>query len=81
LSAKKKSRSKILEIKSKMLMDKLKGKKIIILDIEETTFIPYILPIVRSLKRKTEKISYYIATHYEGNEDFKAFEVPAAPTI
>lgn len=59
-----------------MLIDKLRGKKIIILDIEEISFIPYILPIVNSLKEKTNNISYYIATHYKGNEALKPFGVP-----
>lgn len=59
-----------------MLIDKIRGKKIIILDIEETTFVPYILPIVSSLKEKTKKISYYIATHYRGNDNLKPFGVP-----
>lgn len=57
-------------------MDKLKGRKIIILDIEETTFIPYILPIVNSLKNKTNKISYYIATNYKGDSKFDEFDIP-----
>jgi CDP-Glycerol:Poly(glycerophosphate) glycerophosphotransferase len=59
-----------------MSADKFVGKKIIILDIEETTFIPYILPIVKALKERTNKISYYIATHYRGDDVFKIFEVP-----
>lgn len=67
---------KILEIKSKMLKDKLSGKKIIILDIEELSLIPYILPIYKILKAKTNKISYYIATHYIGDESLKEFEIP-----
>ena len=55
-------------MKLRMLADRIKGKKIIILDIEETSFIPYILPIYNALIKKTNKISYYIATHYEGSE-------------
>jgi len=60
-----------------MLLDKLRGKKIIILDIEETTFVPYILPIFNSLKKKTDKISYYVATYYEDNESLIPFEISA----
>ena len=60
-----------------MIIDRLKGKKIIILDIEELTFIPYILPIVESLRKKTNRISYYIATHYKGNGEFRKFKIPA----
>ena len=59
-----------------MLKDKLSGKKIIILDIEELSFVPYILPVYNALKKKTNKISYYIATHYPGDEILKIFEIP-----
>jgi len=59
-----------------MLLDKLKGKKIIILDIEETSFVPYILPIVSTLKEKTNSISYYLATHYIDNPAFDVFNIP-----
>ncbi|MBL0109140.1 MAG: CDP-glycerol glycerophosphotransferase family protein [Ignavibacteria bacterium] len=60
-----------------MIIDRLKGKKIIILDIEELTFIPYIFPIVESLKKKSSGISYYIATHYKGHDEFRKFKIPA----
>lgn len=59
-----------------MFLDKLRGKKIIILDIEETTFIPHIFPIVKALKEKTSNISYYIATHYKGDTALGKFDVP-----
>jgi hypothetical protein len=59
-----------------MSADRLKRKKIIILDIEETSFVPYILPIYNELNKKTNRISYYIATHYIGNEQLKEFNVP-----
>ena len=35
------------------------------------------MPVVNSLKQKSNKISYYIASHYKGNEEFKKFSVPA----
>lgn len=76
MGCRKSSTLRVLEIKSKMLKDKLSGKKIIILDIEELSFIPYIFPVYEVLKKKTHKISYYIATHYPGNEKFKYFEIP-----
>jgi len=76
LNSKKNSFSKVLEMKIRMLADRIKGKKIIILDIEETSFIPYILPIYNALIKKTNKISYYIATHYIGNEQLKEFNIP-----
>lgn len=60
-----------------MMIDKLKGKKIIVLDIEELTFIPYINPILKSLRKKTNRISYYIATHYRGNQLLKELNIPS----
>ncbi len=59
-----------------MILDGLKRKKIIILDIEETAFIPYVLPIVNALKAKTNSISYYLATHYIGDKAFTEFNIP-----
>lgn len=73
----KKKRISNFPIRAKMMIDRLKGKKIIILDIEELTFIPYIFPIVESLKKKTGRISFYIATHYKGSEEFRKFKIPA----
>jgi len=76
LSTKPSSKYRILEVNSKMLLDKLKGKKIIILDLEELSFIPYILPIYEALQKKSSAISYYVATHYKGDEALKVFDVP-----
>ncbi len=59
-----------------MFLDKIKKKNIIILDIEEMTFIPFILPIYKVLKTKTNSISYYIATHYAGNKMLDPFNIP-----
>lgn len=59
-----------------MLYDKAFNKKIIILDIEELSFIPYMYPVFSKLKEKTDKISYYISTHYKGDKSLDIFEVP-----
>jgi len=64
------------KIKSGMVFDKVKGKKILILDIEELSFIPYIFPIYESLKKKTNLISFYISTFYPGAEELNVFEIP-----
>lgn len=58
-----------------MQLDKLKGKKIVILDIEEISLIQYILPIYNSLKNKTSGISFYIASHYPGSPEFRVFDI------
>jgi hypothetical protein len=52
-----------------MAIDKLRGRKIIILYIEELGFIQYILPIVESLKKHESFLSYYIATNYKKYDD------------
>lgn len=69
-------RKKIREISFKMFLDKLRGKKIIILDVEELSFIPYILPIYQALQTRTNSVSYYIGTHYIGNKELEVFEIP-----
>lgn len=63
-------------IKSEMIIDKVRGKKIIILDIEELSFIPYIFPVYESLKKKTQQISYYISTFYPGADELNIFDIP-----
>jgi hypothetical protein len=59
----------------KMRKDKLFGKKVVILDIEELSFIPHFLPLYRALQKRTNKISYYIATHYTGDKSFDEFGI------
>jgi len=73
---KKNSGKGYLRIKSGMLIDKLRKKKTVILDIEELSFIPYILPIYDSLKKKTNSLSYYISTHYPGAAELNVFGIP-----
>lgn len=63
-------------IKSEMIIDKVKGKKIIILDIEELSFIPYIFPVYESLKKRTKQISFYISTFYPGADELNIFDIP-----
>lgn len=58
-----------------MLADRLSGKKVAILDIEELSFIPHFLPVYRALQKKTDRISYYIATHYTGDKSFNEFGI------
>jgi CDP-glycerol glycerophosphotransferase (TagB/SpsB family) len=47
-----------------MMWERLHGKKILILYIEELGFIQYILPVVETLKKNKTPISFYIATDY-----------------
>jgi len=72
-SKKKKLKQSIISMK--MLKDKLFGKKVVILDIEELSFIPHFLPVYRALKSRTDMISYYIATHYTGDKSFDEFGI------
>jgi len=76
LGSKKNKKLNNFSVRAKMMIDKMKGKKIVILDIEETTFIPYIFPILKALKERTNKISYYIGTHYKGEKEIKQLGIP-----
>ncbi|HAY33191.1 MAG TPA: CDP-glycerol glycerophosphotransferase family protein [Ignavibacteria bacterium] len=67
-----------VRIKSGMLIDKFRKKKTVILDIEELSFIPYILPVYESLRKKTKSISYYISTHYPGAVELNVFGIPVS---
>lgn len=60
-----------------MALDKLKGKRIIVIDMEEITFIPYILPVINALKSKSGNSSYYLATNYIyiGSEELDVFDI------
>ena len=58
-----------------MKADKIAGRKVVILDIEELSFIPHFLPFYRKLKERTSRISYYIATHYAGDEQLDIFGI------
>ena len=60
----------IFFVSFQMVIDKLRGRKIIILYIEELGFIQYILPIVESLKKHESFLSYYIATNYKKYDFF-----------
>lgn len=47
-----------------MAWDRLRGKKTLILHVEEPDFIQHLLPVVKAFRDKTKSISYYIATDY-----------------
>lgn len=67
----------LMIIATSMTLDRWRGKKILILYIEELGFIQYILPVVEALKKKNPPISYYIATDYISfNEELAPFNVP-----
>jgi len=62
-----------------MAADKLGGRKVIIVFVEEPGFIQFLLPIVDELKRKAgPSISLYLATEHSDHPDaLSAFGVPA----
>jgi hypothetical protein len=61
-----------------MAADKLRGRKVIIVFVEELGFIQFLLPIVDELKRKAaQSISFYIATEHSDDTDaLSVFGVP-----
>ncbi|NVN97988.1 MAG: CDP-glycerol glycerophosphotransferase family protein [Geobacteraceae bacterium] len=50
---------KVLVVNVLMLIDRLKGRRVIILDLEEVTLLPFISPVIRQLQISTNKLSYY----------------------
>jgi hypothetical protein len=61
-----------------MAADKLGGRKVVIVFVEELGFIQYLLPIVEELKRKANRsISLYLATEHTDHADaLSVFGVP-----
>ena len=56
-----------------MTADKVKGRKVIIVFVEELGFIQFLLPIVEELKRKADRsIALYIATEHSNHADMLA---------
>lgn len=62
-------------IRARLRADKLLGRRTVIFDIEELSFIPHFLPLYTQLRKKSNSISYYIATHYPGNEALDVFGI------
>jgi len=64
-----------------MTRDRLRGRRVVILFVEEPGFVQFIAPIVVELKKiAREKLSFYIATSYADNEvDLTPFDLPDAP--
>jgi len=59
-----------------MLVDKIRAKKIIILDLEERLFIPFLQPIKKELDNMHVPISYFISTRYIGDVAFELLKIP-----
>ena len=51
--------AKVITVNMHMMMDKLHGRSVVILDFEKEILLPFLLPIIDQLYRKTNKISYY----------------------
>lgn len=64
-----------------MVGDRLRGRRAVIVFVEEPGFVQYLAPIVVELKRTApEDLSFYIATSYTEKEvDLTPFGVPDAP--
>ena len=64
-----------------MAGERLRGRRVVILFVEEPGFVQYLAPIVVELKKMApENLSFYIATSYAENEaDLTPFGLPDAP--
>ncbi len=62
-----------------MASDRVAGRKVVIIFVEELGFIQFILPVFRELERRAGmRISFYIASEYADREDhLHVFDVPA----
>ena len=70
--------AEVLRLSARMAGDRLRGKKIVIIFVEELGFIQFIRPIFDELRAQAgDKISYYLATEYAERDDhLAAFGVP-----
>src|SRR5438477_12941004 len=76
-------RSKAAQVASivrRMAGDRLSGRRVVILFVEEPGFVQFMSPIVVELEKVApEKLSFYIATSYAENEvDLTSFGLPNA---
>src|SRR5262249_57446454 len=44
-----------------MLLDKLRGRRVIILDLEESILVPFLSPVVDVLQRSTFRLTFFAA--------------------
>jgi hypothetical protein len=65
--------AEVLAIMARMAGDKIAGRKIIIVFVEELGFIQFLQPVVDELKREGgRKLAFYLATEYADHEDHLA---------
>ncbi len=69
---------KLLSLNFAMFVDRLLNRHPLVLDLEEITFVPYLLPIVKSLYSRDTSVSFYIATNrlYFDAPELEDFKVP-----
>lgn len=74
---------KLFALTRSMAVDKLKGRKVVIVFVEEPGFIQFLLPIVEGLRRSGgASISLYIATEHSDYADaLRPFAVPPERTF
>lgn len=60
----------------RMRVDKLRGKQVVLVDVEGLSLIPYVAPILEALRAKSDALSFYVATHYAGHPALAALGVP-----
>ena len=66
---------KILSVSILMLFDKLKGNKIVIIDISSAGFVQYICPVYKELLKRKVKIAYYLSLAYPMREEVSGFQL------
>lgn len=51
--------AKVVALNARMVLDRMRGRRVLILDLEEAMLLPFVEPVVRELLGKTRRISYY----------------------
>ena len=58
-----------------MILDCLKGKKIVVFDVSSAGFVQFILPVYEKLIQEKKQLAYYLALHYPMKDKVKVFNL------
>lgn len=71
--------TRYLFVQFNIFVEKNMGRKIVIVDLEELQFLPFLLPIVKDIQSRNLNVSFYGSTlrTYMGMMEFNSFNIPA----
>lgn len=53
--------ARIALVNGRMVLDRLQGKRVLVLDLEENVLRPFLEPVVEQLRRRTDRLAFYCA--------------------